>query len=1190
MLRFDSPSRRKRGFALLVTITLLALLVLLLVSLATFTRVETQVAANNQKLGGARQNALFALNLALGQLQRHAGPDQRVSAPSNAGTSTNNPNRSEETPHWTGIWRDTASGGATTAPELLAWLVSGNETDPLLWTPQSAVADPETTSDTVWLVGDGTVLDESGSSVSRRVKLPKRPISVDGLVPGLTGNQTVGHYAWWVGDEGSKARINLADPHAVASEPARRGFSFVASQRAAIELIDRHGESGRLDALYPDSSASAFASIGNVSSVGQLPFLSSVATATDAIAVKNATRARFHDITAHSYSVLADVVRGGLKKDLSSGLAANAPSPVNADTLFEVQGGAANAYGVPTWEMLRSFATAQVSPEGTAALQPLLNSALGTGRAVVGPVMTYTSLGLNYGKAADGVSVNLHLSPCVVLWNPYTVALPAADYTVGFGDRSNALHLTLHRYGWWRDTVAGGDPAWRRELDVTGQRIRFMLPWGNFGASGTNSWFRFKISSPAIQPGESLVFMLPEDTPLHSPYVYTASEQTALVPAITPWVSVVLPAAGPLPETHANWQRDPAAPILYTLDARTDSGAALTGSMDVVLTELDTRATAPATSTNWLPPSASPRWYHAMQNTPRSGDMVGGNPVRPSNAEITAISNNLGLIPETSSVYEKYSLSTAQQLVDEAPLPAVAYWLDNYLNIPGMPAGRPVQWIAHGNPRAAVNARVRPDGDASGQTNPHVTLGKHRSYGSASRFPSFNYAPDSPRASSGTWLHNNGAPADLTLFELPTPELGLLSLGQLQHANLGVLPGHPAYAIGNSLADFRIPRDQSQTDDGQTTSASSGVTHLVRRYYDLSWHLNRTLWDRYFLSTVPSGQAPTATAAFPAWTQADIDAGRPLPNSRLHYHGRPDIADLRHAADGSNLSRAYHRAATGLLVAGGFNINSTSEQAWRAVLAGSMGIDYRPDSPASESGPALRAAFSRFAFPTADHATSGVADMWQGYRQLDEEQIETLARNIVTEIKARGPFLSLSDFINRRLADDATGLKGTLQAAIDATTEAADGAANPRDMAPFDTDIAPLALGAIQSYHSSHNRNDDVSSESPTAAHLSRHAFGPKFLTQADVLSALGPVLAARSDTFVVRTYGETVNPVLGSADPGYIEGRAWLEAVVQRLPEYVDAADPAETGFADLTSTSNREFGRQFRVVSFRWLGPADL
>ena len=71
---------RRRGFALIITIVLVAFLVLILVGLATFTRVETQVASNSRELAKARQNALFALNVATGDLQRTAGPDRRVTA------------------------------------------------------------------------------------------------------------------------------------------------------------------------------------------------------------------------------------------------------------------------------------------------------------------------------------------------------------------------------------------------------------------------------------------------------------------------------------------------------------------------------------------------------------------------------------------------------------------------------------------------------------------------------------------------------------------------------------------------------------------------------------------------------------------------------------------------------------------------------------------------------------------------------------------------------------------------------------------------------------------------------------------------------------------------------------------------------------------------------------------------------
>src|SRR4051812_49838113 len=89
----------QRGFALLITITLLAFLVLLLVSLASLTRVETQVANNSQQLAQARQNALMALNIALGQLQKYTGPDQRTTARADLENGAGKTNG-----QWTGVY------------------------------------------------------------------------------------------------------------------------------------------------------------------------------------------------------------------------------------------------------------------------------------------------------------------------------------------------------------------------------------------------------------------------------------------------------------------------------------------------------------------------------------------------------------------------------------------------------------------------------------------------------------------------------------------------------------------------------------------------------------------------------------------------------------------------------------------------------------------------------------------------------------------------------------------------------------------------------------------------------------------------------------------------------------------------------------------------------------------------------
>lgn len=60
---------RTGGFAILITLGLLAFLVLLLLALAALTKVETRNADGALKQTQARQNALMALTIALGRLQ-----------------------------------------------------------------------------------------------------------------------------------------------------------------------------------------------------------------------------------------------------------------------------------------------------------------------------------------------------------------------------------------------------------------------------------------------------------------------------------------------------------------------------------------------------------------------------------------------------------------------------------------------------------------------------------------------------------------------------------------------------------------------------------------------------------------------------------------------------------------------------------------------------------------------------------------------------------------------------------------------------------------------------------------------------------------------------------------------------------------------------------------------------------------
>jgi hypothetical protein len=89
---------------------------------------------------------------------------------------------------------------------------------------------------------------------------------------------------------------------------------------------------------------------------------------------------------------------------------------------------------------------------------------------------------------------------------------------------------------------------------------------------------------------------------------------------------------------------------------------------------------------------------------------------------------------------------------------------------------------------------------------------------------------------------------------------------------------------------------------------------------------------------------------------------------------------------------------------------------------------------------------------------------------------------------------------------------------------------------------------------------------------------------QADVLRHFAEQLTPRGDTFVIRTYGDSIDA------NGNVMARAWCEAVVQRIPDYLDGTDANHLMEARLQSESNKLFGRTFQVVSFRWLNASEI
>lgn len=1081
--------RAARGFALIVTIVLVAFLVLILVGLATFTRVETQVAANTQQLAAARQNALLGLNLAVGQLQRYAGPDQRITARGDLVTGVANP-------LFTGVWDSTAAAGLDPATPMV-WLVSGNE-NPAAPRAVAPATDLSAASDAVLLVGTNTAGPENTAPApSNHVRARRVAITSDS-VPGFDDARDVGAYAYWVGDEGVKARLDLANPGLASSPDATDAArAFASAPRAAVELMERDpapapGAVGTLwgSALFPYSAST----ISSVLQINQLPFYADSGSAAPA---RTAARARVHDLTTHSAGLLADTAAGGLRRDLNRILESNTVGPANTDLVFPAEGavGAASHQSPPAWGRLRNWWQNPVAHTGS--ISPSLPSP--SGAPVIAPVPLWAELGFGYfyelaptGTAGVGpYRLRFQGFPRVALWNPYNVTLAGGDYEIGISSFNNVFNLRIQR---------ADDSAFVRLFSFFGFRFAANT---SFAAppegQGQRQYLRFRVTVPDLAPGENRIFSIPSGS---SGAVFN-NGVTTLTSGDFPGSYTLFSGTYDIPVA----QTPPYQALAFASDS-SSSGVFAGGEHGFYLRAAGL-ASPGVPDSNTIPTST----YRFI---PRLG--IGQN-------GLFGLGGNPGVFS-----------------VPDAPVSAPQVRMTVRARLGNVHPSNPQRWIANANPAGLFNGRHPADGD----THPFYTTAI---YFQTNTSPNVD-PDDNLNVGRNFDLPSSGSAGRLPLIEPRPSDPGLVqSIAHLQHAQLVDTALGPTYAVGNSLQSPRI------TPRTATFTAAPAGNPAVGVLYDYSHRLNTALWDRYFFSTVPAGTTDAQLAA----------ANFALPNARLRPLGTSASALLD--AD---------TAAANLLLSGAFNINSTSEQAWRALLASAHGLRYDPVTGNIVSAAnALQNPFSRFQRPRGDSD-----DVQQGYRQLTDDQLAALAANIVAEVRARGPFRSLGDFVNRRLATDATGLKGALQAAIDATDLSGTAANRLNDRAPTNQD----AVGAAPSGHvldlEAYRGVAGTSSQLPVS---SRSAFMPGHLTQADLLSRIGAALSARSDTFVIRTYGESVNPATDA-----VEARAWAEAIVQRLPAYVDPALAPES--TPVAGTENERFGRRFVIVSFRWLSPEDL
>ena len=396
-------------------------------------------------------------------------------------------------------------------------------------------------------------------------------------------------------------------------------------------------------------------------------------------------------------------------------------------------------------------------------------------------------------------------------------------------------------------------------------------------------------------------------------------------------------------------------------------------------------------------------------------------------------------------------------------------------------------------------------------------------------------------------------------------------------------------AIGNSYAHPNIPAGKAFTTKARLFDLDEGSFEVP--YVDHSYLANKSLWDEFFFSSIApqlsevqlyqsSGPTRTAKKVADDFFFSDM----PLPNRRINpYTAALDQAklDTLFTQASTYTSGLADKIAANLMVDGAFNVNSTSVDAWKVFFSSLKGkpVAYFNGGVTPQEAEAEGVVISPNSLAnaapikTADITGSNTpSDQWKAGRELTDEEIEQLATAMVKQIKLRGPFLSLSEFVNRRLDDSNLpfSLKGALQAALDDEDVAIN--ANFREPGR----MLDAETAAIPGF------------EFPDAAKGPIAYGSAPYVDQADVLRHFSEQLTPRGDTFLIRTYGDSID------SSGKIVARAWCEAVVQRTPEYVDSSsstsDEAHTKQADLLSEANKIFGRQFKIVSFRWLNPDEV
>ena len=1128
--------------------TLMSMVVVLCLALLALAVGVRSGARSQRDETEARCTARLALALALGQLQAQMGPDQRVSvaadqlaAESSPGTTTAAPTRR----WWTGVYDSwPAEQDERPRPQFRRWLVSG---------------DPQVLAERETAMASGPVgTPAEGRPSEIRLVAPAQGAGAEKSgevrVPVVAAGTTAS-LAWWSGDENLKALVVERTEKRDESPEAVRG-RLAAAPRQAVELAESSPGVRPLQGMRPGDPRGA--------RLVDWPQTALVAEPAAACAPL------FHDLTTRSTGLMTNVRRGGFRRDLS--LYLEKPYASRPKDVLYTAGGDTGINLEELWAYyhidkqlksggLPAFTTGGTAPDNAFWLQAARDPTAATTddyfhfkQPALVSIQALLSLYAETAAAVGGQNrykLYLVFDPILTYWNPLDVpvAMPVTGY-----NSIKYWALTYNLRVW-----AGGV-------------LQADVPIGSLMTSSDHTVMAVRpgrIQAITLRPGEVLMVSQAASTP-----VQLATGNSRLVVDCTAGFNfgggIGYPVDGGTLQSLADTEV-----IKYEIvpNQWTQGGPGQGGSHTSYFS-LYHHEWYVGEDRGQLPVSLG--FGNLCVDWGFGNTRLGPGELRPMNAAATKsprlLATSYPQVFKGVPASQARPLTVKQLFRNKEPVFLYSYNLKTENG-----AARPGRYFARFNRNAlhndfydlteaeleavpfevqaeALDSWKSPNIELSPNGNGYLGGGRS-AYDGVSQIVTHS-VPRAPVLSLGALQHSlaNG-------FTFLRPKAGYASL----NAREPLLP-QISHAIGNSLATPIL--GPSQTEGSLASSRRPVADH--------SYLANRALFDDWFLSGIAPQVAPLfGEKRAQARVARDFLEGRkPLPNA--HYRlrlGKEDAAAVLALLfrGETPTADAADRIAAYLSVEGMFNVNSTSVEAWKAMLGGLKGQSFvvqeaaGGDALGRKQGNTVVAGLQTPVDMPVDAGNLGDVKepaQWLGYRVLTDDDLAALARAIVREVRRRGPFLSLADFVNRRVGkDSALARSGAIQAALDSTEVPING---------------PLLEGS---------RRAPAAKALPFGeAEAGPAGYGmPGCVKQADILTPIAPVLSARSDTFRLRAYGERTAP------DGRVLSRAWCEAVVEREADYVDPADPTQERDQDLVEV-NRTFGRKFRVVSFRWLSPEEV